>query len=493
MHSVLQPWIALQPPNFTPKLMIIRALLLSLLSLSSVLMADKRPNILFILADDMGYGDLGCYGSTQVKTPTLDALAENGVRFTNGYVSASVCAPSRAGLLTGRYQERFGFEHNLDSPHYIKPEKVGIPLDEILISDRLKKLGYRTGMIGKWHVGHHLKEHHPNARGFDYFFGMLGGGHSYWPTVKKNQLLINRDKITKVRTPYLTDWFSLEAEDFIDRNKKTPWFLYLSYNTPHTPMQAKEEDLAAYAHITPKRRQIYCAMQKSMDDNIAKIVQKLKDTQQLENTLVVFCSDNGGSVTASSAINAPLNGMKGSFLEGGLRVPMIMHWPKGLKAGKTYTKPVITLDFTPTFVGIAGGKIEEETIGSGKRAYKRKRDGVDLMPFLQTDSNKAPHKALYWRMALRGSAILSGNWKLIQTPHHPTMLFDLSKDIAEQNNLASSMPDKVAELTNQYATWAESLKANPMWISNNFWAKYNRKLYDQSYDIQQPTGNSTKY
>ncbi len=455
--------------------------------------AEDPPNILLIIADDMGYGDLGCYGSSQIKTPNLDSLAAGGIRFTDSYVSASVCAPSRAGLLTGRYQERFGFEHNLSTPDHVKPEVIGIPLDETLISDRLKALGYRTGAIGKWHVGQHLPEHHPNARGFDFFFGMLGGSHTYWPTVDKNQLLRNNKKVTEIRTPYLTDWFSREAEDFIDRNQSRPWFLYLSYNTPHSPMQAKEEDLEVFSHIKPKRRQTYCAMQHCMDQNIGKIVAKLKSTGQFENTLIVFISDNGGSVTVSSAINAPLNGMKGSFLEGGLRVPMIIHWPAKFAAAQTYTRPVISLDLTPTFVGVAGGVIEEEMVGEGKLAYQRKRDGVNLMPFLQKKAAGQPHQMLFWRMALRGSAIRKDDWKLIQTPHHRTMLFDLSKDISEQHNLAEKMPTKVAELTSDYADWSESLRANPMWISGNNWFKYNRKLYDQRYETEQPKGNRTDH
>lgn len=236
--------------------------------------------------------------------------------------------------------------------------------------------GERNGVVGKWHVGSHLDEHRPNARGFDFFFGMLGGSHTYWPTPEKNQLLRNKERVKEIRTPYLTDWFSLEAIDFIDRNRQQPWFLYLSYNTPHTPMQAKEEDLQKFEHISPKRRRTYCAMQHCMDQNIGKIVQKLKDTEQFERTLIVFVSDNGGSVTASSAINAPLNGMKGSFLEGGLRVPMIMHWPDGLKGGQVYERPVITLDLTPTFVELAGGKVEEEKVGTSKKAFRRIRVSV---------------------------------------------------------------------------------------------------------------------
>jgi arylsulfatase A-like enzyme len=384
----------------------------------------QRPNILLIVADDMGYGDLGCYGSEQIPTPNLDGLAAGGIRFTDAYVAASVCAPSRAGFLTGRYPQRFGFEHNLSTPANVKPETVGIPLDEVLISQRLQALGYRTGIIGKWHVGAHLEEHRPNARGFDFFFGMLGGSHTYWPTLNKNQLQRNGQPVDEIRTPYLTDWFSLEAQDFIKRNRQQPWFLFLSYNTPHTPMQAKEEDLAKFRHIAPQRRQRYCAMQHCMDQNIGSILQQLKDTHQFDNTLIVFISDNGGSVTASSAINAPLNGMKGTFLEGGLRVPMVMHWPAGLEPGQTYRQPVISLDFTPTFVELAGDEIQQEVIGQGKQQYRRIHDGVSLLPYLRGEKDGPPHETLYWRIALRGSAIRHHQWKLIQTPHHPTMLFD---------------------------------------------------------------------
>ncbi|MFC1757757.1 sulfatase, partial [Planctomycetota bacterium] len=313
------------------------------------------------------------------------------------------------------------------------------------------------------------------------------------PTLEKNQLLRNRERITEIRTPYLTDWFSREAEDFISDDDERPWFLYLSYNSPHTPMQAKDEDLARYEHIQPTRRQKYCAMQHCMDENIGKIVEKLRETRQLENTLIVFASDNGGSVTASSAINSPLNGMKGTFLEGGLRVPMIMHWPARFDSNRVYEKPAITLDLMPTFVHVAGGEVEPEIVGKGKRSYQKVRDGVNLLPFLSGAAEGQPHEMLFWRMALRGSAIRKGDWKLIQTPHHPTMLFDLSNDLSEQNNLASQLPERVAELTDDYTDWAESLRANPMWISANSWAKYNRKLYDLPYELEQPNGNKTRH
>lgn len=452
-----------------------------------------RPNILLIVADDMGYGDLGCYGSTQIATPHLDALARGGVRFTDGYVSAPVCAPSRAGLLTGRYQERFGFEHNLSTPEHVKAEHVGIPLDEVLVSDRLKGLGYRTGLVGKWHVGQATPEHRPNARGFDSFFGMLVGSHGYWPKPGKNRLWGDTEPVTEIRTPYLTDWFTLEARDFVTAGGDEPWFLFLSYNTPHTPMEAKDEDLARYAHITPERRRTYCAMQHNMDENIGRLVEALRESGQLEDTLIVFMSDNGGSVTSSSAINAPLNGMKGTFLEGGIRVPLLMHWPAGLAAGRVCTEPIISLDLAPTFMGLAGGAIEEETVGAGKRARVRRRDGVDLMPHLRGQAPSPPHDTLYWRMALRGSAVRRGDWKLIQTPHHPTMLFNLAEDLSEQNNLAAVHPDKVAELTRAFADWSEGLAANPMWISAPRWSRYNRRLYDQEYEVVQPSGDAARH
>ncbi len=449
---------------------------------------STKPNILFILTDDMGWGDLGCYGSKQIPTPAIDKLAREGTRFTQAYVSANVCAPSRAGILTGRYQERFGFEHNLAEPDFVKTEKIGIPLDEKLISNRLKELGYRTGAIGKWHVGESIPEFHPMSRGFDFFFGMLGGGHHFFPTPENNKLLMGREKVTKIRTPYLTDWFTLEAIDFMTREsaKKQPWFLYLAYNTPHSPIQAKAEDIAAFPNVKEKQRRTYCAMQKCLDENIAKMVAHLKKINQLDNTLIIFLNDNGGSVEVSHAINAPLNGTKGTWLEGGIRVPFIMRWPGKVPANKVYNNPVISLDIMHTCVAIAGGKVEVPTFKKGRRTLTRPRDGVNLLPYINGENTSRPHQTLYWRMTLRGGVIREGDWKLIMTPHHPTMLFDLSKDVSEQHNLATSHPELVKKLFAKYHLWCESFERNPMWISDPFWAKYNRKLYDAHYQLTQP-------
>ncbi|MBK1853337.1 sulfatase-like hydrolase/transferase [Verrucomicrobiaceae bacterium 5K15] len=455
------------------------------------LTASDKPNLLIILADDMGYGDLSCYGSKQVPTPNLDALAAEGVRCTDGYVSASVCAPSRAGLLTGRYQNRIGFEHNLGSVKELHDEYEGISLKQPLLSDRLKQIGYHTGIIGKWHLGKAVPEMHPNQRGFDYFFGMLDGHHHYWPTPTNNKLTLNGNKVTKIRTPYLTDWFTLEAKDYIERHSQDdqPWFLYLSYNTPHSPMQAKDEDLAKFDHIQDKTRRIYCAMQHNMDRNIGTIIAKLKELGQLENTLIVFLSDNGGSVEVSHAINAPLRGGKGSNLEGGVRVPTIYHWPTHLPKGKTYTEPVISLDILPTFMAAAGAEVPRtQPLGSSAKGDKGRHvtDGVDLLPYLRGERKGRPHRALFWRITLRAKSVRSGNWKLLIPAHSEPELYQLAEDPSELNNLYREQPEMAKKLRDRLREWETSLEMNPLWMSDNHWFKYNHKLYTRKFMLKQP-------
>lgn len=478
---------------------------LLLLAVVTAAAAEKRPNILLILADDMGYGDLSCYGSTQVKTPNIDALAAGGVVCTDGYVSNSVCAPSRAGLMTGRYGSRFGFEHNLgEAPDYLKPEYAGIPQDEPTIADRLRALGYRTGMSGKWHLGETLPSQKPNARGFDFFFGMTGGGHDYFPDAKKNALSMNRNPVTSIRTPYLTDWITLEALDFIRGegvpaetagDTGRPWFLYLSYNSPHTPMQAKPEDLARYPDIRPARRRTYCAMQSSMDDNIGRIFAELKRRGEWDDTLVIFASDNGGSVEASYAVNAPLRGGKGTFFEGGVRVPLIVSWPAKLKHA-TYREPVISLDFMPTCVAAAGG-VPPAKGPSGKRAAsgapkEKIYDGENLTPYFNGEKTGAPHDTLYWRTALKGSAVRSGDWKLLSPATEPPMLFNLREDIGESHDLATRHPDIVRRLTKLRVDWETTLERAPMFMSPPHYLDLTRKLYERSYPQTQPApGDAT--
>lgn len=440
--------------------------------------ASSRPNILLILADDMGYGDIGCYGSRQIATPHIDALAERGIRCTQGYVSMMVCAPSRAGIMTGRYQSRFGFEHNLvgASEYYVR-EQIGLPTDEVTIADSLRDLGYHTACIGKWHLGGD-EAHHPNSRGFDYYFGRFKG-HGYFPKAEDKQIYRQREPVEEIDVAYTTDWYTKEAIDFISRTPQDkPWFLYLAHDTPHTPLQAKQEDIAKFKHIKEKNRRIYCAMQHCLDQNVGRLIDHLRGTSQLENTLIVFLSDNGG--TTNGSINAPLRGCKATFLEGGLRVPLIFSWPNRLPQGLVYEPPIISLDFLPTFVSAAGGEVPS----------RPKLDGIDLLPFLKTaDSDgprQRPHQELFFRMTLRGAAYRNGDWKLIRLPHRPPELYDLASDVSEQNNLALKNPDRVHQMMHNLNLWEQGLKDTPRWFSSNNWIRKNRASYDKEYQLTQP-------
>ena len=447
--------------------------------------AQKKPNVLIILADDMGYGDLSCYGSTQIETPHIDGLAERGVRCTQGYVSGTVCSPSRAGLLTGRYQNRFGHEHNIGgASEYYNREYIGLPTDEVTVADRLKDLGYSTACIGKWHLGG-TEAMHPNSRGFDYYFGRFKG-HGYFPTVESKQMYRQREPVTAIDVPYTTDWYTKEAIEFVDRVPAgEPWFLYLAHDTPHTPLQAKKEDLAKYRHIKNKRRRTMCAMQHCLDYNVGALIEHLEKKEQLDNTLIVFLSDNGGVVNGmSQSINAPLRGQKSTFFDGGMHVPFIVSWPAKLPKGKVYKQPLISLDLMPTFLAAAGSPFEAPT---GRRA--KKYDGVDLLPFLRGKAGgKAPHDRLYWRITHRGASYRHGDWKVVRLPYAAPMLFKIGEDISEQHDLARKYPDKVAELLVELSEWEEGLVDTPRWFSSNNWRKGSRKKHTADYSVEQPDG-----
>lgn len=466
-----------------------QCLVLQALALPVVAQATPRPNIVLVVADDMGYGDLGCYGSKQVPTPHLDSLAASGVRFAQAYVSASVCAPSRAGLLTGRYQNRFGFEHNLVSAgSAYRDESIGIPRDEKTIGDRLEAAGYRTACIGKWHVGDNQPWHHPRARGFDLFFGMLKGHHTYFPKPEENRLWRNRTRVREIEAPYLTDWFTDEALRFIDAAPAgEPWFVYLAYSTPHLPLEAKAEDLEAFAHVADPKRRTYCAMQRCLDRNVGRLVQHLEQQGLRDNTLLVFLNDNGGNCDTNAAINAPLRGQKSTLLEGGVRVPLLCSWPAVLPRDTVYEQPVISLDLMPTLLAAAGTTLEPERLGPGRNASRRIYDGVDLLPYLRGErGDERPHATLYWRAALRGAAIRDGDWKLLRLPHRPPELYDLATDVSELRNVASDHPDRVAALMRKLGNWEASFERAPMWLGSNRWLRQNRALYDREYTLVQP-------
>lgn len=424
--------------------------LLALLLLPVSAFAAK-PNVLLIVADDLGYNDVGFQGSKEIPTPNLDKLAATSLRCTNGYVSHPFCSPTRAGIMTGRYQHRFGHENN---PAWLPQDTVaGLPLTETTYPQLMKKAGYTTGAVGKWHLGAH-PQFHPNKRGFDEYFGALGGGHQYFPGDKggvEYTIPLNRDGRDEPQTKYLTEQFGDEASAFIGRHAggSKPWMLYLAFNAPHTPLQAPQAWLDKFSQIADKSRRIYAAMVASMDEAIGGVLAKLDETGQRENTLIFFVSDNGGpNLQAKSGSNftdnAPLRGAKGDVYEGGMRVPFLVSWPAKIKLG-TYEQPVIALDFLPT--SLAAAEVADLTPGN--------LDGVNLLPYLNSEKTTAPHETLFWRSGGPGgnNAIRRGNLKLVRLGKGEPQLYDLAADIGETKDLARDKPEVVAELVAAIAEW----------------------------------------
>lgn len=438
---------------------------------------EQKPNFIIILADDLGYGDVGFTGSTQIKTPHIDALAKSGVTFTQGYVSAPVCGPSRAGLMTGRNQVNFGFDNNpiVDLPQF-KHDFVGLPVNEKTMADRLADLGYVNGLIGKWHLGE-AEHFHPTKRGFHEFWGYLGGGHNYFPNKPNgkpypNKIISNFKKPQPIT--YITDDKGDECVDFIRRHKNEPFFLYASFNAPHAPMQATKEDLKLFSHIKDKKRRTYCAMVHRLDVNVGRIVKELKKQKVYKNTVIVFFSDNGGPCDQNASLNAPLNGQKGILLEGGIRVPFVMTYPKGLKAGSEYHNPISALDLTPTFVAMAGGEIPK----------KAKLDGVNIYPYLKGEVAGKPHDNMMWRFTI-SAGIREGDWKLVRLPDRLPMLYDLSKDISEQNNVADENKERVEKMLKKLGDWDVS-RPQVLYLEGNKWRRNQVDLYDVNYKLVQP-------
>jgi arylsulfatase A-like enzyme len=409
----------------------------------------RKPNIVLILADDLGYGELGVQGSKDIPTPNIDSLAANGVRFTNGYVSCPVCSPTRAGLMTGRYQERFGHEFN-PGPAEQADSVFGLSLTEVTMADRLKSLGYATGIFGKWHLGYR-PEFHPQKRGFDEFFGFLGGAHSYLDPLERTANPILRGTEPVKQITFLTEDIAREGVSFIERRQKEPFFLYLPFNAVHAPMEATEKYLSRFGSIQNPRRRTFAAMLSALDDAVGSVLSKLRETRLLENTLVFFVSDNGGPTPNTTSGNGPLRGYKGQVLEGGIRVPFLIQWQGRLPAGKVYDHPVIALDIHPTAVAAGGGSIPA----------KAGLDGVNLLPFLTGSVKTPPHDRLMWRFSPQ-SAIRMGDWKLVRLGDGPSQLFNLAQDIAEKNDLAASQPDRVKQLEAAYQVWNAQL-AEPRW------------------------------
>ena len=329
---------------------------------------SRLPNIIVILADDLGYADLGCQGCRDIPTPHIDSLARNGVRFTSGYVTAPLCSPTRAGLLTGRYQQRFGFETN-PGPEAYADDRFGLPRSEPTLAERLKPAGYTTGMFGKWHLGY-KPELQPTARGFDEFFGFLSGAANYLPNSRRaarlNPLL--RGTQPAEESEYLTDACGREAAAFIEKNRDRPFFLYLPFNAVHAPLEAGEAYLSRCAAIPDSKRRVYAAMLAAMDDNVGRVLSALRQHNLEERTLIFFLSDNGGTTPQTTSSNLPLSGRKAQVLEGGIRIPFLMQWKGHIPAGKIEDRPVISLDIVPTALAAAGMSARPEW----------KLDGVNL-------------------------------------------------------------------------------------------------------------------
>jgi len=429
--------------------------------IGSVTTPPARPNVLIFLADDMGYGDIGVHGCQDIPTPSIDSIAREGVRCTSGYVSAPRCSPSRCGLFTGRYQQRFLCE--LDAPQ-------GLPREEVMLAERLKAAGYATGLIGKWHLGKD-EEDHPNARGFDEFFGFLGGLNDYLPDEESFPKILRGRELAHEKG-HLTEAFGREAVAFLERHAREPFLLTVAFNAPHGPLQAPPELLAEFAAIAEPKRRAYAAVVSAMDDAIGAVLAKLRALELEERTLVFFLSDNGGPQVKRSwngSSNGALRGQKGGLWEGGIRVPFLARWKGVLPEGRVYDQPVSALDIAPTVLALAGVPVR------GERAL----DGVGILPHLAGRVPDPPHAALFWRFSLPPRradehkwAIRMGDVKLVHSPDRDpatgeprgvgfTGLYDVVHDPGETVDLTASRPELAKELEARWREWNAGLPPPP--------------------------------
>ena len=416
-------------------------------------LAAEKPNILLIVSDDQGYADTGFTGSRDIPTPHLDALAKSGVRCTSGYVTHPFCSPTRAGLLTGRYQQRFGHVFN---PVYdpLDPTE-GLPLAEKLLPAHLRDAGYATGWIGKWHLGA-SPAHVPSARGFSETFGFIGGGHRFlgWqPNERQYTLPLIRSDAPVDVPEHLTTRFGSEAAAFVKGHANAPWFLYLAFNAPHAPNEPTAERLEKFSGIANPQRRKYAAQVSLMDKAIGTVTAALAESGQSQRTLVFFFSDNGGPIkqgAPNGSQNTPLRGGKGDLYEGGVRVPFVVSWPEKLAAGATFDAPVSSLDVFATALAAAGAAMPAD----------KEYDSVNLVPHLTGENKTAPHERLFWRTGTgQIRAVREGPWKLVRLKDKPAELYDLTGDLAEAHDLAAEKPEVTARLTTALDAWDAELIA----------------------------------
>lgn len=416
----------------------------------------SKPNVLIILLDDLGYADVGFQGCKDIPTPNIDRMAKNGMVCTNGYVTHPFCSPTRAGLLTGRYQQRFGHEFN---PVYDPLDKnEGLPLGEKLLPQFMKDSGYKTGWVGKWHLGS-SPAHIPSQRGFDDTFGFIGGGHRYqdWvPNERQYTLpIMKNDKAVDVKN-HVTTVLAEQAAAFVQAQVDKPWFLYLAFNAPHTPHEPTAQKLEQFAKIQNLQRRKLASQISLLDDAIGVVMDRLHSSKQSESTLVFFLSDNGGP-TQSGAINTPLRGAKGTVYEGGIRVPFLISWPGKIPNGTRYDMPVISLDIFATALAVAGTAIPTDKV----------YDGVNLIPYLKGEKKDSPHQQLFWRHgAGQNHAMREGNWKMVRAKNKPAELYDLGNDIAESKDLANEKPEVAKRMNAALDVWDRELKA-PVFLGSS--------------------------
>ncbi len=416
---------------------------------------DKRPNILLIFVDDLGYADLSIQGSEDCYTPNIDKLAKEGIQFDQAYVTAPQCSPSRAGLMTGRYQNRFGHEANAELPFV---EKFGLDPHQKTFARFMKDAGYKTYCFGKWDLGS-IPSARPWKRGFDYFFGHYAGARSFDCEKQNSEYAKLRkhpnDKFTY--KGYLTDVITDDAIGQLNREYGKPWFAYMSYLTPHWPMEAKQSDLAKHPMTDDLHRRAFLAMMSNLDQNVGKLLSHLERTGQTNNTMVIFLSDNGGPTGKkrddpaaefeygmNTSLNHPFKGVKGDLFEGGIRTPLFIKWPEQFEP-QSYPHPVISMDLLPTCLAIAEGDLD------------RKLDGKNLMPFLKGENTAKPHQTLYWRWFNKW-AIRHNKWKLLIVNHDNRYLYNLEKDPYETTNLINEHPKTYKHLLSSLKKWNSELK-----------------------------------
>ncbi len=436
--------------------------------------AETKPNIIIILADDAGYIDFGFMGSEDLQTPEIYTIAKNGTVFSDAHVSATVCAPSRAGLITGKYQQRFGFEANGTGG-------IGLSDDVPTMAEVFRKNGYNTYALGKWHLGSDESDQ-PNQRGFDEFYGFLSGSRSYFPLEnpsEDNMLQHNGERVEF--EGYMTDVLGDQSVKFAEQSDDTPFFMYLAYNAVHTPMDAKEEDLEKFKDHP---RQKLAAMTWSLDENIGKLRSKLKDLGKLDNTLIYFLSDNGGAHNNDSK-EGPLKGWKGNEFEGGHRVPFAVSWPAMLKGDQNFDGLTSSLDIFPTSLAAAGIEQPETLI----------LDGVNLLPFLKGEKTGDPHEHLFWRK-LDKSAARIGDYKTITLDGYGSVMYNLRTDLGEMDDLSKSEQAKFDSISKVYDGW-QSQMIGPLWDEGETWMDicahiHRRLMQNQEPDYKDPWSEAYK-